>query len=127
MRGARIEAAIGALGQPRNLTERLFGDGVVALLEHERRHAQQPELARCLAEVVALLLHGPAYHHRRLPLPPLPSLARGPNHLADLGVPAAAVDARHQAGEPSRLRPPGRRAAFGEPAIIDELDVEPAD
>ena len=53
--------------------------------------------------------------------------ARMGEHLADLGMAAAAVDPLHQRAEPFRLRHPAGGAAFGEPAIIDELDVEPAD
>ena len=47
--------------------------------------------------------------------------------LADLGVAAAAIDLLHQPAELARVRHPARGAAFGEPAVIDELHVEPAD
>ena len=58
-----------------------------------------------------------------------PSLGLGAGVLqdpADLGVSAATIDPRHQFRKPFGLRHPGRRAAFGQPAVIDELDVEPA-
>ena len=48
-------------------------------------------------------------------------------HLADLGVAAAAVDAAHQRGELVARRHPAGGAALGEPAEIDQLDIEPAD
>ena len=47
--------------------------------------------------------------------------------LADLGMPAAAIDLLHQIGETLGLRHPARGAAFGETAVIDQLHVEPAD
>ena len=40
VRGARIEAAVGALGQPRDLAKRALGDWVVTFLEHKRRDAE---------------------------------------------------------------------------------------
>ena len=80
-----------------------------------------------MAEIVELLLHGVADEDQRLHLLDL-GLALGMREdLADLGVAAAAVDPRHQLGEPLGLRHPARGAAFGETAIVDELHVEPAD
>ena len=49
------------------------------------------------------------------------------NDLADLGGSGAAVDPLHQRGEPLGLRHPLRGPAFVTTAVIDELDVEPAD
>jgi hypothetical protein len=47
--------------------------------------------------------------------------------LCDLGMTAAAVDARHQLAEPLRFGDPGRGAAFRQTAKIDKLDGEAAD
>ena len=60
MRRAGIEAAIGAARQPRDLAKRVFRDRVVAFLEHEGRHAEQPKLAGRLAKIVDRLFHGVA-------------------------------------------------------------------
>jgi hypothetical protein len=48
-------------------------------------------------------------------------------HLTDLGLAAAAHDALHQPGEAFGLRNPARRAAFGQTAVINQLNAEPAD
>ena len=47
--------------------------------------------------------------------------------LCDLGMTAAAVDARHQLAEPLRFGDPGRGAAFRQTAKIDKLDGAAAD
>ncbi len=54
-------------------------------------------------------------------------LARVAEHLADLGVAAAAGDAGHQVAERARVAYPAARAALVEAAEIDELHVEAAD
>ena len=59
-RRAGIEAAVGALGEPRDLAEGFLRAGVCALLEQEHRHAQQRQLARPAAQIVDLLLHAVA-------------------------------------------------------------------
>jgi hypothetical protein len=43
-RGPRIEAAIGTLGRAGDLAKDLLDHSIVALLEHEGRHAQASEL-----------------------------------------------------------------------------------
>ena len=53
----RIEAAIGAAGEARDLAKSLFGDRIVAFLEHEGRNAEQPERTGRMAKIVELLLH----------------------------------------------------------------------
>ena len=50
-----------------------------------------------------------------------------PQNFADLRLPAAAIDARHQFAEPFWSGNPSRCAAFGESSVIDELKIEPAD
>ena len=47
--------------------------------------------------------------------------------LADLSVTHTAIDTFHQPGEMFGLCNPARRAALGEPSIIDQLDAESAD
>ena len=116
MRRARIEPAVGAARQPRDLAERLLGDRVMALLEHERRHAEQTECAGRSAQIVDRLLHRIADQHQRLHLALLGLAPRMREHLADLGVTAAAVDLLHQRRELPRLRHPARGAAFGQAA-----------
>src|SRR5438045_1660569 len=62
-RGARIEPAPSAAGQPRDLAECLFGHGIVAFLEHEGRYLEETEFARLGAELVDIFLHGVADEH----------------------------------------------------------------
>ena len=45
-------------------------------------------------------------------------------HLADLRVTAAAIDAAHEIGEPLAAGDEAGRPAFGEAAEIDELNVQ---
>jgi len=47
-------------------------------------------------------------------------------HLADLGLAAAAVDLAHERGEAGAVRDEAGGAAFAEAAEIDQLHVEPA-
>ena len=49
MRRAGIETAIGAARKPRDLTIGVLRHRIVALLEHEHRHAEQPQFAGRLA------------------------------------------------------------------------------
>ena len=127
MGGAGIEAAIGAAREPGDLAIGALRHRVAAFLEHEYRHPEQAELARRRAQIVDRLLHGVADEHQRLhPLPGV-FLAGMAQHLADLGVAAAAVDARHQFREPLACRNPARGAAFAQAAEINQLDIEPAD
>src|SRR6185312_11550266 len=108
MRRTRVEAAIRAARQPRDFAERLFGDRIGALLEHESWHPEQPELTCGVTEMVELLLHGIAHEYQGLDLPRL-GLALGMrNDLADLGVAASAIDPLHEAAEPLGLRNPAR-------------------
>src|SRR5215831_2155808 len=56
--GTGVEAAVGTLGQLRNIPERLLDLIVVSFLEHERRHSEATELAGFMGESVGVLLHG---------------------------------------------------------------------
>ena len=106
---ADIETAIGAARQPRDLAIGVLGDRVVAFLEHEHRHAEQAELAGARAQIVDRLLHGVADEDQRLHALLGVFLAGVAEHLADLGVAAAAIDVAHQVRRACRCRPPSRR------------------
>ena len=80
-----------------------------------------------MAEVVETFLHRVADKDQRLDFLQLGLTLGVRQHLADLGVTAAAVDARHHFGESFGLRHPARGAAFVQPAVVQELHVEPAD
>src|SRR5439155_6660365 len=111
---------VGAAREPRHLAERLLGDRIMALLEHEGGHAEEAELASRMADIVELLFHSVADEDQSLHLGAL-GLATGMrDNLADLSVTAAAIDFFHQARQPLGLRDPGRRPAFRKPAIIDK-------
>src|SRR6185312_14458083 len=126
MRRAGVEATISAVRKPRDLAIGVFRDRIVALLEHEGRHAQQAQLAGGGTEIVDRLLHGVADIHQRLHALFFGLVARVAEHLADLGMAATAVDRRHQLGKAVAGGNPPGGAAFAKPAKIDELDVEAA-
>src|SRR5262249_20011337 len=127
VRSAWIEAAIGTPGEPRDLAERLLGDRIVALLEHEGRHAEEPQLAGQMTQIVELLFHGVADEDQRLHARAARLALGMGDDLADLGVATAAIDSLHQRGEPFGLRHPTGGPAFAETAVIHELHVEAAD
>ena len=127
MRRGKVEAAIGSAREPRDLAERLLGDRVVALLKHEGRHAEQPELAGRGRQIVDRFFHRVADIDQRRHLALVALRARVAQHLADLRMAALASDARHQVAEAGAVRDPARGAAFVQAAEIDELHVEPAD
>ena len=87
---------------------------------------KQPKFAGRGAQVVDLLLHGVADEHQRLHPLLAVFLARVAENLADLGVAAAAIDARHQRGEFLGTGDPARGAALAKPTEIDQLNIEPA-
>ena len=66
MSGARIESAIGAACETRDLAKSLFRNRIAAFLEHEGRHPEKPERTGRLAEVVELLLHRIPDENQRL-------------------------------------------------------------
>src|SRR5215831_6868817 len=127
MGGASIEATIGAARQPCDFTERLLDLRIVPFLEHEGRNAAQSKFARSGAEIVHRLFHSIAHVNEGLYLGLLGLVARMAQHLADLGVTAAAVDDFHQGGKRRGFRHPARRPAFAKAAEIDQLHIKPAD
>ncbi len=127
VRGARGEAAECAAGEARDLAERFFADRVITFLEHEGPDVTQAEFASARAYLVKRFLHGVADKDERRDFPFLGFAPRMGQNLADLGVAAPTIDARHQAAEPARLGDPRRSAALREPAIINQLNIEAAD
>ena len=106
MRGAEIEAAIGAARQPRDLAKRLFGNRIGPLLKHEGGHAKKSQLAGRVAQVIELFFHRIADEHEGLHRLDLRFPFGVSDHLANLRVTAAAVDLLHQPGEALGLRHP---------------------
>ena len=126
-RRARVEPAVGALGETRDLAERLLGARVAPFLEQEHRHAQERQLARAPAKIVDVLLHAVADVHQRVDRLLRQLRARVREHLADLRVAPGARDARHQRRERVGVRHPARGSALAGAAEEYELHIEPAD
>src|SRR5262249_13882909 len=61
---AGIEAAIGAMRQPSDLTEDLLDTSIVAFLEHEGGDAEPSKLAGFTGESIWVFLHGVADEHQ---------------------------------------------------------------
>ncbi len=123
---ARVEAAEGALGQPRDLAKRPRRRLVAALLEHEHGDAEEAEFAGARAQPVDILLHAVADVDEGVDLAPPAFIEGVAEHLADLRETALAADAAHEAGERIGIGHPFRGAAFAHAAEIDELHVETA-
>ena len=60
LRRTGVEGTVGAAGKPRDLPEGIGDPGILALMEHEAGHAQQPELPGQVSEPVDVLLQGVA-------------------------------------------------------------------
>src|SRR5438445_222472 len=96
-------------------------------MEHESLDAEQPELTGDRAEIVEPLLHGIADKDQRADPAGFCLVADVAEHLADLSVAAAAIDFRHERGEPLPARDETRGAALAEAAEINQLHVEAAE
>src|ERR1700735_5858564 len=94
MRRAGREAAERAMRQARHSAERLFADRVVALLEHEGADIAQTELAGRGAQRVERFLHGVADEDHDRDFAALVRAPRMRQTFADLGLAAAASEAR---------------------------------
>src|ERR1043165_6393713 len=127
MRRRKIETAIGAAGEPRDLTKCLLGDRIAALVEHEGRDAPQPQFPRHRRKVIDSLFHRIADVHQRRHLGAVGFGTRMLEHFADLRMPANAWYPPQQIAEPGAVGYPARGAAFVQPAEVDELHVEAAD
>jgi len=122
-----VEPAISAARQPRDFAKGPLRHCITTLLKHERRDPEQAQLARRGAEIVDWLLHGVADEDQRLHFFGFVFTFGVRQDFSDLGVAASAVDLLHQPAELARIGNPARSAAFGQPAIIEELNVQPAD
>src|ERR1700733_13016206 len=106
MRGTRLETAKRAPRETGNFAECLLANRVVALLEHEGLDVAQSELTGCGAKIVERFFHGIADEDQGSNFPAVVFAACVIEDFADLGMAAAAIDARHQRAEPRRLGHP---------------------
>ena len=96
-------------------------------MKEEDRHAERAELAGQAAQPVDLLLHRVADKDERVDLGLAGLADRVLEHPLDLGLAADAKDRAHDAVQIGGGSQPAARLALVEPAIIDELNVEPAE
>jgi hypothetical protein len=122
-----IEPAIGALGQLGDLPKHSFDLSICPFLEHERGNAGFAQGSGIMGEIVRVLLHSVTDENQGLRFEKLALAPSVGEHLADLGMTHAAIDAFHESGEVFGLGDPAGGAAFGEAAIVDQLDAEPTD
>src|SRR5262245_54383808 len=107
MRRSGIKAAIRSAREPCNLPIGILGDRIVAFLEHKDRNAQESQFARRLAQTVDRFFHGIANKNQSLHLLARMLLARVTQDLADLGLAATTVYARHELSQLfARRNPP---------------------
>jgi len=123
---SRIEAAIGALGEPRDLAEGGRRTRIRPLLKQEHGHAQQGQLAGAAAQIVDLLLHAVANIDEGTYRPLSRLAARVAQHLANLRIATGTRNLGHQRGERVRIPHPLGGAALGGAAEVDELHIKPA-
>ncbi len=104
---AEIEAAIGAMGEPRDFPKGPLGDRVVAFLEHEGGHAEQARARRPTRtrSSIASSIASPT-KTKACTFAFWLSRAGMRQDLSDLGVAAAAIDPFHQARPIVRLAKP---------------------
>src|SRR5262249_36758699 len=121
-----IEAAIGTSRQRCHLTESFGRKCFSALMEHEKRRAQNAELTGLMAKRFAILCLGSADKNHRIDAFGPGLGQRMAQKLADLGLAAEAGDAAHQALQGLAVGKPGRRLELTKAAVIGKLDVEPA-
>ena len=127
MRRACVEAAVGAVCQPRNFTVSIFRHRIVAFLKHESPYAKQPQFTGRLAKMVDWLFHGIPYEHQSLYLLARVLLPGMTQNFVNLRLPSPAIDARHQFRQPFAAGNPTGCAAFVQTSKINKLDIEPAD
>src|SRR5438477_9608995 len=94
-----MEAEIGATRQPGDFLKSMPCHAIIAFLEHEERHIEEPDLAGDLAQAVDILLHRIADIDGSTDLVPARLAANMGKDLADLRIAAAAIDTGHHAGE----------------------------
>src|SRR6516162_7136869 len=125
--GARIEAAIGAVGQAGDILEGLLDQTISTLLEHEGGRTETAEGACCAQDGIGAFLEGVAYEYERADLEQLGFLGGVGKDLFDLGFTGAAHHLRHDLGELTAIGHPAGGAALAEAAVIDQLEVEATD
>src|SRR5215471_17036400 len=109
------------MGYARDFPECVLDLAAVALLEHENRHTRLSKLVGRGNEFVVLLLAGVADEDESGHLEQAGFALSVDEDLADLCPAGAAMDARHQSSELTRICDPARTAAFGEVAVVDQL------
>ena len=124
---AGIEPAVGALGQPRDLTERPLPALSVPSWKRNTGTLQQCQFARTPAQIIDVFFHAIANVNEGIDRPRCRFLVGMAQYLADLRIAAGAGNARHQAGQGVRVRHPFGGPAFPRTAEVDELHFEAAD
>src|SRR5262245_17927835 len=105
----------------------MLGSGGIALLKHEHRQSELPEIVREGNQLILLLLAGVTDEDECRDFEQI-GLALGVGqNLTDLRVPGAAVDPGHKTGEVIGFRDPFRGAALAPVPVIDQRPAEPAD
>lgn len=125
-RARAVEGHAGTAREPRHLSEGGGGDRVAAFQKEEQRHARKAELAGHPAQGIGRLLAGIADMHRGGDRRSLGLFQNMAQDAADLGLPAAAIDLRHQPRQGGAVGRPAARPALPEPAEPDKLHLEPA-
>ena len=96
-------------------------------MEQKDRHALEAEFAGQLAQPIDILFHRVADKDQGVD-PLLVVLGDGMRqHAFDLGLAAEAGHSAHRPVQGGGIGHPAARLAFVEAAVIDELDVEPAE
>ena len=123
----RVEAAIGTLAEPCDLSEGTFGDRVVPFLKHEARDPQGPELTGEVAQPVRVLFH--AVTDKNQGVHPLVSgLLQGVSQDPfDLCVPRGTGDGRHLPLEGPGIGEPRARLELAVAPVEAQLDLETAE
>ncbi len=116
-----------AARQAGDLAKRGRRDRIVTLLKQEGGNAAHAEFSRRVADLVDLLFEAVADEDQRVDALLVGGLDGVAQHLAQLGTPAEAADLNHAADQLVGRRHPRARLALPEPAIEDELDIEPAE
>ena len=89
---ARIEAAVGAAGQARDVSKHVFDLSIATFLEHEDRHPKPTELAGFMGERIGIVFHGIPDKDQRAHLEQLRFLPGVDQDFLDLGMPGIADD-----------------------------------
>src|SRR5262249_20597365 len=121
--GARGELEMRTLGETGQLREHFAGENVEPFLKDEKRRAAGYSIVKAMP---GLFDHVANEDHRIDRLPGV-FFAYGREDLAHLGRPRHTHDLAHGIGQLAGIDGPMARLAFLESAVINELDLEPAD